>query len=65
MALDSDSEETIFRFDVYSGGDDFPSSGQLIDTVYADRFRGSFADLEELYTAARRNALGLDKVIAE
>jgi len=63
--FDDDREEPFYRFNLYESDNAIPYDGRFLDSVYADRFRGIYADLEELYTAARRNALGLDKVIAE
>lgn len=63
--LDDDSGEIFYRFSIYIGGGDMPSGGRFIDTMIADRFKGAYSDLEELYSEARRNALGLDKVISD
>lgn len=65
QGFDEDSGETFYRFTIYIGGGDEPYEGRFIDAMYADRFRGAYSDLEELYSEARRNALGLDKVISD
>ncbi|AGA07741.1 hypothetical protein CN151_15775 [Sinorhizobium meliloti] len=65
QGFDEDSGETYYRFNIYIGGGDSPYEGRFIDSMVADRFKGAFSDLEELYSEARRNALGLDKVISD
>ncbi|RYH00228.1 MAG: hypothetical protein EON58_00945 [Alphaproteobacteria bacterium] len=65
QGFDDDSGETFYRFDIYIGGGDVPDEGRFIDTMFADRFKGAFSDLEELFSEARRNALGLDQVISD
>lgn len=64
QGFDEDSGETFYRFSIYRGGGDAPYEGRFIDSMFADRFRGPYSDLEELYSEARRNALGLDEVIS-
>jgi hypothetical protein len=65
QGFDEDSGEHFFRFNIYMGGGDHPYEGRFIDSMYADGFKGSLSDLEELYGEARRNALGLDELISD
>lgn len=65
QGFDEDSGDGFYRFSIYAGGGDLPFEGRFIDTIVADRFRGPFSDLEELYSEARRNALGLDEIISD
>jgi hypothetical protein len=65
QGFDDDSGELFYRFNIYLGGSDIPYDGRFIDTMYADRFKGAYSDLQELYSEARRNALGLDQVISD
>lgn len=65
QGFDADSEETFYRLNIYISGGNAPFEGRFIDSMVADRFKGPFSDLEELYSEVRRNALGLDKVISD
>lgn len=55
----------FYRFDIYIGESRDPNTARFIESMVADQFQGAFSDLEELYTEARRNALGLDKVFSD
>lgn len=65
QGVDDDNDETFYRLNIYSGSDDAPHTGQFIDSMQADRFRGAYSDLEQLYAEARRNALGVDEIMSD